>query len=358
MGKANTITDAAMHFDHPYFLLVLLLVPVVGCVAAFLHARRQKALARIAVQPPKAAWGGTQAFLLLSGLALCLAAVARPRWGMESAQQVSRSRDVVVAIDVSRSMLARDVHPNRLERVKKDVADLVDSLDSTDDGGRAVKDRCALVAFRADAQVICPLMDDQSYLKEQLAAITEDSATPGETSLGAGIEKALSLVDDGEGGAGDRTDHSAIILISDGGDLANFAQESAKAAKRRGVPIFTVGIGDPDHAVPVPLANGRSLRDADGKVVDVRLDAAALKEIARLSGGRYVPLATAQTAKTSLGDIYRGFVRQVAVREQNEREDKLRDRYQWFLIPGLVLLLAGAALSRGRFRLNTKKEKR
>ncbi len=341
-----------MHFDHPFLLILVALVPVLGCVVGFLRTKRTKALAHLATKPSRTPWTGLQGLLLLVGLALALLAAAGPRWGQEYVNEVSRSRDVVVALDVSRSMLARDVHPNRLERAKKDVADLIDSLDSVDDGGRKVKDRCALVAFRADGQVICPLMDDQTYLKEQLLTIDENSASPGETSLGAGIAKALSLVDDGADGD---ADHCAIILISDGGDLANWALEGAKTAKARGVPVFTVGIGDPDKAVSVILEGDKLLRDPDGQVVDVRLDAAALKEIATVSGGSYVNLATAQTTKTSLGDIYRKFLRQVAVREENERENRLSDRYQWFLVPGLVCLLAGAALSRGRFKLNMKR---
>lgn len=349
-----------MRFGYPWLLILVALVPILGCVAAFLHARRTKALSRIAATPPKARWEGLQSALLLTGLALCLVALARPRWGVESVRQVSRSRDVIVAIDVSRSMRAKDVHPNRLERVKKDVSDLIDSLASTDDGGKTVKDRCALVAFRADGQAVCPLTDDQAFLKEQLRSISEDSASPGETSLGAGIEKALALINEGDGDDEDAAaDHSAIILISDGGDLASWALDSAKLAKKRGVPIFTVGIGDPSNAVPIPLEDGSNLTtfNDEGKrvVVDVRLDPESLKRIAEASGGRYINLATAQTTNTSLGDIYRDFLRQVAVKEQNAREDRLGDRYQWFLVPGLVLLLAGAALSRGRYRLNMKR---
>lgn len=347
-----------MHFTYPYLPLLVALVPILGCVAAFLQARRAKALARIATVRPKAHLEGLQAALLLTGLALCLLAMARPRWGVEAVRQVSRSRDVIVAIDVSRSMRAKDVHPNRLERVKKDVADLIDSLASTDDGGKTVKDRCALVAFRADGQTVCPLTDDQPYLKEQLQSISEDSASPGETSLGAGIEKALALINEGKD-EDSPADHSAIILISDGGDLASWALDSAKLAKKRGVPIFTVGIGDPGKAVPIPLEDGSSLMSFDGEgrrvVVDARLDPKSLEKIASVSGGRYVNLATAQTANTSLGDIYRDFLRQVAVKEQNENENRRADQYQWFLVPGLVLLLAGAALSRGRYRLNVKR---
>ena len=122
-----------------------------------------------------------------------------------------------------------------------------------------------------------------------------------------------------------------------------------------GVPVFTVGIGDPQKGATIPLEDGGTVRDAQGNEVVVKLDDAAMKASAEKSGGRYVRFATAQTTDTSLGDIYRDFLRQVAVKEQNEAGEHLGERYQWFLVPGVVLLLAGAMLSRGRFRLNTKR---
>ena len=324
-----------MRFANPLFLVLTALVPLAGLWWTFLRARREKALARITLAVPKAPLSGVQAAAILSGLVLSLFAASRPQWGHTTEKVVERSRNVVVAVDVSRSMLAEDVRPNRLERTKADVADLIDSLEG---------DRCALVAFRRTGVVICPLTTDRGYLRGALEQMTCESAPRGETDIGSAIRAALDALDP----AAD--DHNAIILISDGGDLRDGALANAALAKKRGIPIFTVGIGDPKVGATIPAENGRGVVQHDGKVVRVKLEETALKAVAEASNGRYVPLATAGTVETTLGAIYRRFLRQVAAKEQSEEESRAAERYQVFLIPGLVLLLLGAALSRGRFR--------
>jgi len=324
-----------MRFAFPSLLILVAIVPIAGLWWTFLRARREKSLTRITLSVPKSASSSLQSAAILAGLFLVLFAAARPQWGKASEVTVARSRNVAIAIDVSRSMLAEDVRPNRLERTKADVADLIDSLDG---------DRCALVAFRRAGVTICPLTTDHGYLRGALEQITPDSAPRGETDLGAAIRAALDTLDP----AAD--DHNAIILISDGGDLQGKALENAKLARQRHVPVFTVGIGDPKHEAEIPSEDGRGRAMHDGKPVKVKLEEDALRKIAEASGGKYVPLATAGTAETTLGAIYRRFLRQVAAKEQAEEESRAAERYQVFLIPGLCCLLFGAMLSKGRFR--------
>ena len=319
-------------------LCLVAIVPIAGFVWSLLKAKREKALTRLTLNVPAVPFGGLQTVCILAGLFLTLFAASRPQWGKSLERHVARSRNVVVAVDVSRSMLAQDVRPNRLERTKADVADLIDSLDG---------DRCALVAFRRTGVALCPLTTDRAFLRGALESLTPDSAPRGETDLGSAIRASLDTLDP----AAD--DHNAIILISDGGDLRGEALQSAELAKKRGVPIFTVGIGDPRTGATIPSEDGRGVMKHGGQPVIVKLESAALKAIADASGGRYVPLATAGTAETTLGAIYRRFLRQVAAQEQNEEESRLGERYQLFLIPGLVLLLVGAALSKGRFAKKT-----
>ena len=327
-----------MRFVNPIFLVLTAIVPVAGLWWAFLRVRREKALQKITLNVPKSSVSGLQMGLVIAGLALSLFAASRPQWGRVTEKTIERSRNVVVAIDVSRSMLAQDVRPNRLERAKADVADLVDSLEG---------DRCALVAFRRTGVVICPLTTDHAYLRSALEQLTPESAPRGETDLGSAIRASLDALDP----AAD--DHNAIILISDGGDLRGEALQNAEIAKKRRVPIFTVGIGDPKHASTIPAEDGRGVQMYQGKPVKEKLEEAALKAIADASKGRYVPLATAGTAETTLGAIYRRFLRQVAAKEQNEEAERAAERYQIFLIPGLILLIAGAMLSRGRVSRHT-----
>ena len=323
-----------MRFVNPIFLVLTAIVPIAGLWWAFLRARREKALQKITLNVPKSSVSGLQLGLVIAGLALSLFAAARPQWGRVTEKTVDRSRNVVVAIDVSRSMLAQDVRPNRLERAKADVADLIDSLDG---------DRCALVAFRRTGIAVCPLTTDHAYLRSALEQLSPESASRGETDLGSAIRAALDALDP----AAD--DHNAIILISDGGDLRGEALQNAEIAKKRGIPIFTVGIGDPKRGAAIPSEDGRGEQKFQGQPVKVKLEEAALKAIAEASKGRYVPLATAGTAETTLGAIYRRFLRQVAAKEQNEEAERAAERYQIFLIPGLILLIAGACLSKGRF---------
>ena len=323
-----------MRFVYPAFLVLTALVPLAGLWWALLRARREKSLTRITLSVPKSPAAGAQMALVLAGLALVLFAASRPQWGKVTEKAVARSRNVVVAIDVSRSMLAADVRPNRLGRAKADVADLIDSLDG---------DRCALVAFRRTGVAICPLTTDRAFLRSALEQMTVESAPRGETDLGSAIRAALDALDP----AAD--DHNAIILISDGGDLRGEALANAQLAAKRGIPIFTVGIGDPRVGAPIPSEDGRGVLKYKGETVTVKLEESALRAIAEASKGRYVPLATAGTVETTLGAIYRRFLRQVAAKEQNEEAERAAERYQVFLVPGLAMLLAGAALSKGRF---------
>ena len=323
-----------MRFANPIFLVLSLLVPVAGLWWTFLRARREKALGALTLKVPKSSVSGLQTACIVVGLFLSLFAASRPQWGKSMEKTVTRARNVVIAIDVSRSMLAEDVRPNRLERAKADVADLIDSLEG---------DRCALVAFRHTGVAVCPLTTDHGSLRSALERMSPESAPRGETDLGSAIRTALATLDP----AAD--DHNAIILISDGGDLRGEALKNAEAARKRGIPIFTVGIGDPKRGATIPSEDGRGVVKFDGKPVTVKLEESALDAIAKASGGSYVPLATAGTAETTLGAIYRRRLRQIALMEQNEEESRLGERYQFFLIPGLVLLIIGACLSKGRF---------
>lgn len=333
------------YFAYPSVLAVILFVPVVLFWFAFLIARRRKALLKITSNVPSSLSQRLQMFFMGVGFALILCAAARPRWGVISEQVFTTDRNVVVAIDVSRSMLAGDVRPNRLERAKSDVADLIDSLEG---------DRCALVAFRRTGVALCPLTADYGFLRSALEAASIDSAPKGETDLGSAIRESLQVISQVDGKDGAKAGRSAIILISDGGDLRGDAIKESEKSKDRGVPIFTIGIGDPGKGSPIPDENGNDLK-FNGEVVTTKLEEDALKKIADTSGGRYVSLATSGTVKMSFGDLYRKLLSQVEGDMQKERNDVLNERYVWFLVPGLVFLLAGAMLSKGR--LNNRKNK-
>lgn len=330
-----------MRFAYPYILLSLSLIPLIGVTWLWLHRRAQQRLALLiapALQPKlmparPAATFYIQFVLVLVGLTLLVFAAARPQWGRKDERIFTRGRNLVIALDVSRSMLARDVHPNRLERAKADIMDLIADLEG---------DRAALLAFRSKGSLICPLTTDYAFLRQALDGVSPDSAPRGETDLGDAIRKALEALDPA------LDEYNAILLISDGEDLKGGALDAAREAARRNIPIFTVGIGDPAGAT-IPGEDGKSAQQFQGAPVQTRLMDETLTAIAQASNGRYIPLGTAGTAHTTLGSIYRRHLRTIAAKEQQELiENRYQERYQLFLFPAVLCLLAAAWFSRGR----------
>ncbi len=325
-----------MTFTTPLALLALILVPlfVFATLAWQRHVCRQMAtLSRHAASPTKKRFY-VQLTLLLGALSLLLIALAGPRWGRTVEEVTIRSRNVMLAVDVSRSMLAQDVHPNRLGRAKADLIDLVDVLQG---------DRAGLVAFRGKAVVLCPMTTDRAYLRQTIDALEPDSAPPGETDLADAIAKCLAAFEQAQ------SDHNAIVLISDGEDLAGEAETLATEAGKRKIPIFTVGIGSTQGAT---IPDGTKTLMHDGDVVRSQLTETTLRTIADAAGGRYIPLATAGTARTTLGAVYTRYLTQLADQEAREQiETAFTDRTGGFVFVAVILLLVAASLSLGRIAI-------
>ncbi len=331
---------AHLHVDQGWVLVLLWLVPLLAAWWHLLLARRQRALEAFVSAPLQAKLAPAPARrrriwqfgLVYAGLALALIAAARPRWGLREAPILTLGHDVMICIDVSRSMLARDVHPNRLQRVKADVLDLIRELEG---------DRAGIVAFRRGASLLCPLTRDSRFLLQIVEGIDIDSAPPGETDIAAAIRKALDAFESRDAGA------RSILLISDGEALTGDTLAAAEAARDAGIPIFTVGIGSREGAT-VPGDDGRPLT-FEGSPVISRLQHEALHRIAAVSGGTYWPIERAGTAHTTLGTLYRRHLKPRHSREAAEaRLPQPVERYQWFLFPAVILLLGAALLSPGR----------
>ena len=333
-----------VNFDNPKILFLLWLAPLLAVWWFAADRRRRAALERFvapAMQaklfPGDAAgrfrW---QAGMITAALVLVLIAAARPQWGQREEKVFERGRDLVIALDVSRSMLANDVHPNRLQRAKADLVDLIKELRG---------DRAALLAFRHKAVVLCPLTTDYAFLKQALDGCGPDSAPRGETDIGDAIVKALDVFETDEGA------HKAIILISDGEDLTGRGVKLAEEAAKRKIPIFTVGLGNSGGGrIPDEEKSG-SFAQFQGKEVVTKLDNDTLNSIANATGGAYIPVQTAAMTSTTLGTIYRDYLRNVTARDT--KETLLRsyiERYQLFLGPAVLLLIGAGCLSRGRLR--------
>lgn len=336
----------SLQFQYPWVLFLLWLVPVVGVIWHLLAVRRLAGQALVSpimaaklAPAPASTRRVWQLSLFMGGVVLALIAAARPQWGMHEETVYQRGRDLMVVLDVSRSMLARDVHPSRLGRAKVDLLDLIKELRG---------DRVGLLAFRGRPVVVCPLTTDYGFMAQTLEGVGIDAAPVGETDIGGAILEALQGFERDEGA------HKALILISDGDDLAGKALEAAAKAKEKGVAIFTVGFGSSEGA-PVPsAANKKQNMDFQGQEVVSRLNNALLREIAETTGGAYVPVGL---ANVKLGDLYRNHLSRISARDLEESSQRRYvERYQLFLFPAVWLFLAVAFLSRGQIITGARRE--
>lgn len=272
------------------------------------------------------------------GVLFGLIALSRPQWGEQEQTVLSRGRDVVIALDVSRSMLAEDVRPNRLSRAKADILDLIQALKG---------DRAALLAFRHNASLLSPLTTDYAYLRLILEGVDVDSAPRGETDIGAAIRGALDAFEERSGS------HRTIVLISDGDDLSGQALDAAKDAQKAGVPIYTIGLGS-ELGATIPSETGGIMKN-DGADVKTKLDHNTLEQIAHITGGAYIPIGTASMTKSNLGSIYQDYLTSISTKEFSESiKKRFIERYQYFLLPALLCFLGAAAMSQGRPRFSPK----
>jgi Ca-activated chloride channel family protein len=278
--------------------------------------------------------------LLLVGGAVFLLAIAAsgPRWGTRVVEGATSSRSIVLALDVSKSMLAPDVEPNRLERQRVFVRRLLREL---------AGDRIGLVVFAGRAYMLSPLTIDHSALHLYLDALDPTIVSQGGSSLAAAITNAADLA----GGNDESTGERAVLLVSDGEahDEETMVLEVADQIGRTNTRVFAVGIGTPGGA-NVPDIDPRTGRvegykqDENGDIVVSRLNAGLLNEVARRTGGRYFTLGDGDVTSrvlAALGGVERG--------EQLEGGRKLEPREHFALFVALALLLLGVDQCMRRF---------
>jgi Ca-activated chloride channel family protein len=316
-------------FAHPLLLAGLAALPVLSVLAWLAARRRRRALAELAGLPAAAALLRRRPSLVaaaVQGLALaCLAVgMAGPRWGRDWTQSAAPGRDLVVVLDLSRSMFAEA--PTRAARARTALLDLADALRQR--GGR----RVGLVAFAGAPRLLCPLTHDLDHFRDTVAGI--DAAAP-DPDLGAGtrIGAALSLALDAQEGRSRAA--CDILLLSDGDDPARDGEWRAGAdrARAEGVPVHCVALGDAAEAHRIPA--GPAWLRYDSKDVTTRREDAPLRDIARRTGGTFL---AAGTDPLPLGEYA---LRVTSSGPDEDSPDALplyRQRQQWFLLPAFVLL--------------------
>ncbi|MEX1025192.1 MAG: VWA domain-containing protein [Planctomycetota bacterium] len=260
----------------------------------------------------------------LAALALLAFASLGPVRGWTEREVLEKGLDLVVCVDTSRSMLAEDLRPNRLERARREVRGLIDLLRG---------DRMALIAFSGDAREIAPLTRDRTTLVGFLEAMDVADNRKGGTDLAVALEAALGLFD-GRSGA-----HEAIVVLTDGEDLSGRGLEVAKIAEERGIRVFVVGIGtEGGGKIPVvgPDGSTQFVVGPGGDEVVTRLDGTTLERLAERTNGAYL---STENAALPLETLFRSRITRLEGRENSGGTRKVpHDRYQWFGLLGLACL--------------------
>jgi Ca-activated chloride channel family protein len=325
-----------MRFVALPYVYLLWLVPALLVLYIYAFARKRRALAvfmdlglvpRLVPQLSRVRqW--CKALCLITAVGCLVLALMQPQWGKRWQDVPRRGRDLMILLDVSRSMLAEDVVPNRLQRAKIDIKDLVQMLHQ--EGGH----RLGLVAFAGRASLQCPLTLDYAFFLQKLNEVGPDTIGRGGTLIGDAIRQALHSF-----GSLDHN-YKDIILITDGEDHDSFPLEAAKAAAQQQVSIYTIGIGDPGTGTRIPVqtvAGKHAYVHYQGQEVRSRMREGLLLEIAQLTGGAYVP---AGTRPIELDRIYTDNIAPKARRHIDvAARERYVNRYQWFVLAAWLLLM-------------------
>lgn len=316
-------------FAHIEFLWLLLAIPVLVALHIWITRRKRQQLQLfgdpelMAELMPNASRirPHVKFALMLIALSLLIIGIARPQYGTKEQTVKRQGIEVMIALDISNSMLAEDVAPNRLERAKQMLSKLVDQM---------VDDKLGLVVFAGDAFTQIPITCDYVSAKMYLQSITPDIIPAQGTAIGKAITTCVSSF-----GTEDTEKSRAIILITDGENHEDNAQEAAKMAKEKGIHVFVVGIGKPEGS-PIPDGRGGFKKDRQGTVVVSRLSEDMCQEVAAAGGGMYVRADNSNTATRALE-------KEIDKLGKQEIETKVysdyNEQYQSFIFIALLLLV-------------------
>lgn len=280
-------------FENPTYLYLLLLLPFIVAFYLYSNYKRRKALRKFGdpvlmapLMPDVSKYRPDVKFwLLFSAITLFAFLLARPQFGSKT-ETVKRSGvEVIIALDISNSMLAQDVQPNRLERAKRLISRLVDELQN---------DKVGMIVFAGDAFTQLPITSDYISAKMFLESINPSLISKQGTAIGAAVNLAVRSFTPQEGVG--RT----IIIITDGENHEGGITEAVKAAKEKGIQVNVMGVGSPDGS-PIPVEGTNDFRrDNQGNVVITHLNEAMCKEIAQAGNGIYVRVDNSNTSQREI----------------------------------------------------------
>ena len=316
---------------NPEYLYALLVIPALIAFFWYSRIQRRKALALFGqkdilsvLMPNVSAYRPVLKFIVLMvALASIILGVSRPQFGSKLKTEKRKGIELIIALDVSNSMMAEDIQPNRLERAKRAISQLVDKLSN---------DKIGLIVFAGDAYIQLPITADYVSAKLFLNAISPQMVPTQGTAIGAAIELGMKSFNP------QSTCSKAMIIITDGENHEDDAVGAATAAAKQGIVVYTIGMGLPQGA-PIPdTSNGIKTyrKDKSGNTVVTKLDEAMLQQIAQAGKGAYIRANNAQVGLNSLFS-------EVNKMEKSELETQVYadydDKFQYFIGLGLLLIL-------------------
>jgi Ca-activated chloride channel family protein len=328
-----TVDVDTLLFDHPHLWWIGACVPLSGLIVIASVFRKRTMLSRFAsealsplltrsVSPGKQALRGG---LIVLAVMFVSAGIIGPRWGIYLSKVKVRGVDVVVAMDVSRSMLATDMPPNRLAVAKERVRQ---QLTERTVFRRA--NRFGLLAFAGSASLRLPLTTDSLAFRSKLDALDTSSAPRGGTAIAQAIHRATDMF-----ARSPEEATKVLLVVTDGDDHEGDPTAAAQLAwEEHGIHIYTVGAGTKDSTagarVPESAGSGKPLLH-DGQIVFSKLDVTTLKNVASVARGEYVPLEQLHQLIDAISDMHQS---------ELSTEDRIRHtpRYQWFVLAALLLL--------------------
>ena len=334
-----------MVFAVPQVLYALVLLPLLVIVFIISERRRQGLVSQLTGgdKPAMIMGAGFERRLLftvflLLGIGFLVAAAARPQWGTKLETVTSRGIDVLIAVDVSESMRATDVSPDRIAKARQEVHKFLDRLSG---------DRVGLVAFAGSAYTYCPLTVDYAAIRLFLEGLTPGVIADGGTDIGAAVTEAIKTFTRAES-----TAHKVLVIFSDGEHHEDDPMPAVGEAVAAGIQVFTIGIGNPGKVgerIPIGEENGEVTYklDLDGNLVITRLDEETLQTIAQKGGGQYYRVSE---AGTELAEIYRSVAEAQKIEFSSRLYHQKEDRYQIPLLIGAILLVIAYSLGDRAFK--------
>jgi len=316
-------------FSNPEYLYLLLLIPVlfgIYLVSSLIKKRKLSAFGNLPLIKqlmPGLSFrrGWIKLVFLLVALSFMIFGVAGPQFGSKLTEVKRKGIELIIALDVSNSMMAQDIQPNRLERAKQAISRLVEQL---------TNDRVGLIVFAGDAFVQLPVTNDYTSAKMFLSSINPGIVSKQGTAIGSAISLAANSFSPQE------ETSKVIVVISDGESHEDDPVGAARRAAEKGIVIHAIGIGSPQGA-PIPTGKERKdfLKDRDGNVVVTRLDEETLSKVAITGGGRYV---RATNTQIGLLPLYEEINRMQRVEFKDKVYSEYDDQFQYLFAVALLLL--------------------